>query len=115
MEPRITLRPVTGDNLRALIRLSETLTEPQSHCVAPNAVSVAQAHVSDAAWMRAISLGDERRVEECRITQRKGDDVLAYDLKVCATPFDRDGERFVIFAINDNTLTALLNPPHLSS
>ncbi|MBG3877789.1 GHKL domain-containing protein [Desulfovibrio oxamicus] len=47
------------------------------------------------------ALGDERRVDECRITQRKGDDVLAYDLKVCATPFDRDGERFVIFAIND--------------
>uniref|UniRef100_B8DRN6 Histidine kinase n=1 Tax=Nitratidesulfovibrio vulgaris (strain DSM 19637 / Miyazaki F) TaxID=883 RepID=B8DRN6_NITV9 len=47
------------------------------------------------------ALGNERRVEECRITQRKGDDVLAYDLKVCATPFDRDGERFIIFAIND--------------
>ncbi len=47
------------------------------------------------------ALGDERRVEECRITQRKGDDVLAYDLKVCATPFERDGEKFVIFAIND--------------
>ena len=59
MELQITLRPVTSDNLRALIRLSETLTESQSHCVAPNAVSVAQAHVSDAAWMRAIYLGDE--------------------------------------------------------
>ena len=59
MEPQIALRPVTSDNLRTLIRLSETLTESQSHCVAPNAVSVAQAHVSDAAWMRAIYLGDE--------------------------------------------------------
>lgn len=59
MEPQITLWPVTSDNLRALIRLSETLTESQSHCVAPNAVSVAQAHVSQAAWMRAIYLGDE--------------------------------------------------------
>ncbi len=59
MEPQITLRLVTSDNLRALIRLSETLTESQSHCVALNAVSVAQAHVSDAAWMRAIYLADE--------------------------------------------------------
>ena len=59
MEPQITLRPVTSNNLRALIRLSETLTESQSHCVAPNAVSVAQAHVSESAWMRAIYLGDE--------------------------------------------------------
>lgn len=47
------------------------------------------------------ALGDERRVEECRITQRRGDDVLAYDLQVCATPFEREQERFVIFAIND--------------
>lgn len=59
MEPQITLRPVTRDNLRAVMRLSETLTESQSRCVAPNVVSVAQAHVSPAAWMRAIYLGEE--------------------------------------------------------
>jgi len=59
MEDNVTLRPVTSDNLRTLIRLSETLTESQSRCVAPNVVSVAQAHVSESAWMRAICLGDE--------------------------------------------------------
>lgn len=59
MEAEIALRPVTSDNLRALIRLSETLTESQSRCVAPNVVSVAQAHVFQAAWLRAIYLGDE--------------------------------------------------------
>jgi len=59
MELQITLRPVTSDNLRALIRLSDTLTESQSRCVASNVVSVAQAGVSPAAWMRAIYLGEE--------------------------------------------------------
>lgn len=59
MEPEITLRPVTSDNLWAVIRLSEMLTEPQSRCVAPNVVSIAQAHVLPAAWIRAIYLGEE--------------------------------------------------------
>ncbi len=59
MEPKIVLQQVTGENLRALIRLSETLSVSQSRCVAPNVVSVAQAHVSESAWMRAIYLGDE--------------------------------------------------------
>ena len=59
MECEITLRTVTSDNLRALIRLSDTLTESQSRCVAPNVVSVAQACVSPAAWMRAIYLGED--------------------------------------------------------
>jgi len=59
MEPELTLRPVTFDNLRAIIRLSDSLTKSQSNCVAPNAISVAQAHLAETAWMRAIYLGDE--------------------------------------------------------
>ena len=57
--PAVVLKPVTADNLRDVMKLSDTLTESQSHCVARNAVSVAQAHVADTAWMRAVCLGDE--------------------------------------------------------
>lgn len=53
------LRPVTEDNLMAVIRLSDTLTESQARCLAPNVLSVAQAYVAAAAWMRAIYLGED--------------------------------------------------------
>jgi catechol 2,3-dioxygenase-like lactoylglutathione lyase family enzyme/GNAT superfamily N-acetyltransferase len=59
MAPELTLRPVTSENLRAVVSLSETLTESQARCLASNEFSVAQAHVSETAWMRAIYLGDE--------------------------------------------------------
>ncbi len=55
----MTLRPLTHENLRTVIRLSDTLTESQSRCVATNVVSVAQAYVCETAWVRVIYLGDE--------------------------------------------------------
>jgi len=55
----VTLRPLTYENLRTVIRLSDTLTESQSRCVATNLVSAAQAYVSETAWVRVIYLGDE--------------------------------------------------------
>lgn len=74
----------------------------ENACEGPGGCGTAD-HCRACGAVRAVlcALGDERSVEECRITQRKGDDVLAYDLKVCATPFKRDGEDFVIFALND--------------
>lgn len=48
----VTLREVTRDNLRSVIAL-ETTPE-QKQFVAPNAVSVAEAHFSSETWMRAI-------------------------------------------------------------
>ena len=36
-----------------------TLTDSQMQCVAPNAVSIAQAHFWDAAWFRAVCQGDK--------------------------------------------------------
>ncbi len=56
----LTLRPVTGDNFSQVVKLSETLTDYQKTCVAPNMVSLAQAYVNyDRAWPRAIYVGEE--------------------------------------------------------
>ncbi len=54
----ISLRLVTADNLGEVIRLSDTLDESQRKMVAPNAISIAQAHFSDRAWFRAVYAGE---------------------------------------------------------
>lgn len=48
----VTLREITADNVRSVIAL-ETTPE-QKQFVAPNAVSVAEAHFAPQSWMRAI-------------------------------------------------------------
>jgi diamine N-acetyltransferase len=53
----VTLRPITADTVRGICMLSETLTEPQKYHVAPNAISLAQAHFHEHAWFRAIYAG----------------------------------------------------------
>lgn len=53
---RVTLREVTAETVGAICRLS--VTEDQRQFVAPNAVSIAQAHFSNHAWFRAIYSGD---------------------------------------------------------
>jgi diamine N-acetyltransferase len=50
----VSLRQVTGETVRDICRLSDTLQLPQSHMVAPNAVSIAEAHFDPHAWFRAI-------------------------------------------------------------
>ena len=56
----LTLRPVTGENFNQVVKLSETLTDYQKTCVAPNMVSLAQAYVHyDKAWPRAIYVDEE--------------------------------------------------------
>jgi diamine N-acetyltransferase len=50
----VSLRQVTGETVRDICRLSDTLQPPQSHMVAPNAVSIAEAHFDPHAWFRAI-------------------------------------------------------------
>ena len=50
----VSLREVTGETVRAICRLSDTLAPPQNHMVAPNSVSIAEAHVEPCAWFRAI-------------------------------------------------------------
>jgi diamine N-acetyltransferase len=54
---QVTLREITADTVRAVIRLS--VADSQKGFVAPNAVSLAQALFAPDAWYRAIYLGDE--------------------------------------------------------
>jgi diamine N-acetyltransferase len=50
----VSLREVTAETVRQVCKLSDTLPEAQQKMVAPNAVSIAQAHFSDKAWFRAV-------------------------------------------------------------
>ena len=54
----VSLREVTSETVRTICRLSDTLTSPQNRMVAPNAVSIAEAHFSPHAWFRAICAGE---------------------------------------------------------
>lgn len=53
----ITLQEITNKSLFGVIMLSETLSVPKRYFVAPNAISIAQAHFSEKAWFRAICAG----------------------------------------------------------
>jgi diamine N-acetyltransferase len=53
--PRVTLRPVTADTVRAICQLD---AGDSGRNVAPNAVSIAQAYFSPHAWFRAIYADD---------------------------------------------------------
>lgn len=50
----VSLREITEETLWPVLKLSDTLSETQKHMVAPNAISIAQAHFSKYAWFRAI-------------------------------------------------------------
>ncbi|MGD8472765.1 MAG: hypothetical protein PVH59_01500, partial [Anaerolineae bacterium] len=52
-EAEVSLREITGETVREICNLSNTLTPPRKYMVAPNAVSIAQAHFSPNAWFRA--------------------------------------------------------------
>jgi diamine N-acetyltransferase len=52
----VTLRAIDADTVRAICALS--VRDDQQGFVAPNAVSIAQAHFSEHAWFRAIHAGE---------------------------------------------------------
>jgi diamine N-acetyltransferase len=52
----VELREITADTVRAVCDLE--VGPGQDRFVAPNAVSIAQAHFSDKAWFRAVYAGD---------------------------------------------------------
>ena len=54
----VSLREVTAETVRTICKLSDTLSEAQKRMVAPNAVSIAEAHFSEHAWFRAIYADD---------------------------------------------------------
>ena len=53
-DAHVTLREITSETVTAICKLSDTLPEEQTRMVAPNAVSIAQAHFAKHAWFRAI-------------------------------------------------------------
>ena len=53
----VSLREITEDTLRPFLKME--VSEVQRDYVAPNAVSIAQAHFSRNAWFRGIYAGDE--------------------------------------------------------
>ena len=53
----VSLKEITGETVRGICLLSDTLTPPRKYFVAPNAVSLAQAHFSPHAWFRAVYAG----------------------------------------------------------
>ncbi len=53
----VTLREITAETVRAICALR--VRPDQEALVAPNAVSIAQAHFEPAAWFRAIHADDE--------------------------------------------------------
>jgi len=57
-EVEVSLREITSETVRAVCRLSDTLVPPKKYMVAPNAVSIAQAHFEERAWFRAIYAGE---------------------------------------------------------
>ena len=52
----VTLREITADTVRTICTLR--VAPAQEQLVAPNALSIAQAHFEPAAWFRAIYAGD---------------------------------------------------------
>ena len=57
---KVTLKKVTDHNFHDVIKMSDTLTDYQKRCVAPNAISIAQAYVNQKrAWPRVIYLGKQ--------------------------------------------------------
>ena len=57
-EAEVSLREITGETVRDICRLTDTLTPPKKNMVAPNAVSIAEAYFEKHAWFRAIYAGE---------------------------------------------------------
>ena len=54
----ISLRVLSEDTLRPILKLSDAMVSGQEMMVAPNAVSIAQAHFNNKAWFRGIYADD---------------------------------------------------------
>ncbi|RPI33007.1 MAG: GNAT family N-acetyltransferase [Chloroflexota bacterium] len=57
-EANVTLQEITFETVREICNLSDTLSDAQKRMVAPNAISIAQAHFNEYAWFRAIYADD---------------------------------------------------------
>ena len=53
-DAKVSLREITDDTVRSILDLSRKMMPGQEKMVAPNAVSIAQAHFNEKAWFRGI-------------------------------------------------------------
>ncbi len=58
-DSKVTFREITFETVRQICNLSDSLSDAQKRMVAPNAVSIAQAHFNKHAWFRAVYADDE--------------------------------------------------------
>jgi diamine N-acetyltransferase len=58
-DSKVTLRGITEETVRQICNLSDTLSDAQKKMVAPNAISIAQAHFSKFAWFKAVYADEE--------------------------------------------------------
>ncbi|HUH97587.1 MAG TPA: GNAT family N-acetyltransferase [Anaerolineales bacterium] len=56
---KVSLREITAETVRQICSLSDTLSAAQNKMVAPNAISIAQAHFNKFAWFRAVYADEE--------------------------------------------------------
>ena len=66
----VSLREITADTVATICKLSDTLVESQKRMVAPNALSIAQAHFSQHAWFRGSTRRTSRSALSCCTTTR---------------------------------------------
>ncbi|MFV0423425.1 sensor histidine kinase [Oleidesulfovibrio sp.] len=83
------------------LRPGELLLCEHSLCAENGCGTSAACRSCEAVNAILCGLGGSRKEAECRITKRQEDVLVALDLKVCASPLDLQGERFVLFAIHD--------------
>jgi len=57
-DAEVSLRVITEETLRTFLMLSRQMMPGQDKMVAPNAISIAQAHFNDKAWFRGIYAND---------------------------------------------------------
>jgi len=86
----VSLREVTSETVRTICRLSDTLKPPQNHMVAPNAVSIAEAHFEPNAWFRAI-YADETPVGFIMLYDAPEDPVYFLWRLMVAAPYQGKG------------------------
>jgi diamine N-acetyltransferase len=87
---QVSLREVTGETVRTICRLSDTLTPPKRYMVAPNAVSIAEAHFEPKAWFRAI-YADETPVGFIMLYDDAEEPMLFLWRLMVATPHQGNG------------------------
>jgi len=83
------------------MRPGELFSCEHACCTAAGCGTSPACHSCEAVHAILCGLSGRRREAECRITKREDEVLVAYDLKICASPLTVQDEHFVLFAIHD--------------